>query len=131
MKMANNRCKAFHVFQHWQLDRLWPAIAEDRYYMGTNLQRTVDLKEAERDFFDHDGYGCPEKWRAEFCSRHCPHRNKCGLAFGFIAMGKKHVVPPLGGQAIPENRLKARLQTLSSSYAFSAETAHVLNGGMK
>ena len=105
------KCTAFRLFQQWQLNRLWPAIAEDRHYMGEKLRRTVGFKEAEKDFFDHNGYGCLEKWRAEFCSLHCPHRKKCGLACGFIAMAG------------------ATPQFPHSSYAFPTKTTHVLNGG--
>jgi hypothetical protein len=76
------------VYQHGQLNRLVPVIAEDRHYMGENLRRPVAFREAEQDFFDHNGYGCPEIWRAEFCRHHCPHRGQCNLASGFIAFGK-------------------------------------------
>ena len=109
MKANHEKCKAFQVFQHWQLNRLWPAIAEDRRYMGEKLRRAVGFEEAEKDFFDHNGYGCLENWRAEFCSRHCPHRNTCALAAGFIAMA-------------------ANPRKFSNfSYAASRERAHVLN----
>jgi hypothetical protein len=127
---AAKRCKAFHLFQHWQLGQLWPAIADDRYFMGLNQHRTVDFREAEKDFFDHNGYGCLENWRAEFCRLHCPHRKPCGLAAGFIVMGKEHAVPPSGGPSIPGKPPEGGTTDLIPlACAFPEETEHQIVGG--
>lgn len=82
---TTSTCSAFHLFQHWQLQRLEPAIAEGRLYLSEQLQRTISFAEAESDFFGHNGYGCLERWRAEYCSGLCPNRGSCPLANGFIA----------------------------------------------
>ena len=82
---TSEQCVGFHPFLLWQLERLREAIAEDRHYMGENLRRTVSFAEAEQDFFDHNGYGCPAKWRAEYCLNLCPNRSHCPLARTFTA----------------------------------------------
>lgn len=87
MNTANRRCEAFNSFLSWQLDRLYPAIAEDRHYMGENLHRSVGFQEAEKDFFEHGGYGCLRRWRTEYCARFCSSRANCSLAPKFIEAG--------------------------------------------
>ena len=72
-------CRSFEELKNWQVAQYQSAVDENKWYMSERSGYEIDWRSAEKDFVDHEYYGCAEKWREKYCMVLCPYYASCAL----------------------------------------------------
>lgn len=89
-------CEDFTGLEAWLVKQYKQAVDTHRNELSQQVGRCVGWFEAERDFFENDCFGLPEKWRQEYCGLMCAHKNSCLLALHFLMSSEESRISRVG-----------------------------------